>query len=326
MVERQEKMKKFLTVLTLFLLCVFCAISFMACENNDNAKAELVSASGFDMENENLKMTVSNDTKTFSFLNIVTVSKNATWVISTDKFGMNAAATKTVPLVEGDNQFYLIVTSGDDKTVNVYPITVRRKPMYNVGFSFGFDYIYNREYYMDLWYNRLLSQCVEEGFNATTPTVSINEMGTKLGYNFVGWDFDFTTPITENITIMAIWEVKPELADFEFSFYGANECRITGIKDVNIEEITISEYVTDIGYNVFDNCTRIKNINVSENNPNYKSIDGNLYSKDGTTLIQYATNKDAYCFIIPDGVTSIDLSKFKDCFFLNDLVMPKSSA
>ena len=32
------------------------------------------------------------------------------------------------------------------------------------------------------------------------------ELPTNGGYTFVGWNFDFTTPITSNITIYAQWE------------------------------------------------------------------------------------------------------------------------
>lgn len=47
------------------------------------------------------------------------------------------------------------------------------------------------------------------------------------------------------------------------------------------------------------------NIRVDINNTAYKDIDGNLYSKDGKTLIQYALGKTQTSFIIPDSVTAI---------------------
>ena len=49
----------------------------------------------------------------------------------------------------------------------------------------------------------------------------------------------------------------------------------------------------------------LKEITVGENNTAYKSIDGNLYSKDGTVLIKYAVGNDAKELIIPEGVTTI---------------------
>ncbi len=45
------------------------------------------------------------------------------------------------------------------------------------------------------------AQTVKEGDFVTEPT----EQPTKAGYTFEGWDYDFSTPITENVEIKAIW-------------------------------------------------------------------------------------------------------------------------
>jgi len=37
---------------------------------------------------------------------------------------------------------------------------------------------------------------------------------TKTGYDFMGWDFDFNTPITKNYTIHAIWKIKTYTVSF----------------------------------------------------------------------------------------------------------------
>ena len=58
----------------------------------------------------------------------------------------------------------------------------------------------------------------------------------------------------------------------------------------------------------------IKNITVDEDNEYYKSIDGNLYTKDGTTLIQYAVGKNETEFTVPDGVTRIGYGAFSYYF------------
>ena len=53
-------------------------------------------------------------------------------------------------------------------------------------------------------------------------------------------------------------------------------------------------------------------INVAENNANYKSIDGVLYSKDGARLISCPAGKSA--FVIPEEMTDIE----RDAFYGND--------
>jgi hypothetical protein len=46
-----------------------------------------------------------------------------------------------------------------------------------------------------------------------------------------------------------------------------------------------------IQWGVFHSCYSITNIMVKESNAKYQSIDGNLYTKDGKTLVCYAVGK-----------------------------------
>lgn len=80
-----------------------------------------------------------------------------------------------------------------------------------------------------------------------------------------------------------------------------------------LAKINIPDNVKYIGNDVFNNCNAIKSIDVGANNENYKSIDGNLYSKDGKTLVKYASGKTASSFTVPKGVTKIGSSAFRDC-------------
>ena len=91
-----------------------------------------------------------------------------------------------------------------------------------------------------------------------------------------------------------------------------------------LTSITIPDNVTNIGARAFCCCEDLTDINVAEDNAYYKSIDGNLYSKDGKTLIQYAIGKNATYFIIPDSVTSIGSSAFENCGHLASVVIPNS--
>ena len=80
-----------------------------------------------------------------------------------------------------------------------------------------------------------------------------------------------------------------------------------------LTSIEIPDSVTSIGYNAFFYCTDLTNINVDNNNEIYKSIDGNLYNKAGTELIQYAIGKETTSFTTPDSVTSINKEAFEYC-------------
>ena len=63
---------------------------------------------------------------------------------------------------------------------------------------------------------------------------------------------------------------------------------------------------------------------VDENNTAYQSINGNLYSKDGTVLITYAIGKTDTSFVIPNSVTTIGYAAFSGCSNLTSVTIPDS--
>ena len=92
----------------------------------------------------------------------------------------------------------------------------------------------------------------------------------------------------------------------------------------SLTSIIIPDSVTSIGYEAFTRCDSLTNITVDNINANYKDIEGNLYSKDGKTLIQYAIGKTDTSFTIPDGVTSIGEGAFYSCESLTSVVIGDS--
>ena len=89
----------------------------------------------------------------------------------------------------------------------------------------------------------------------------------------------------------------------------------------NLTSVVIGDSVTSIGNYAFSGCSSLTNITVHENNASYKDIDGNLYTKDGATLIQYAVGKTDTSFIIPGSVTSIGSYAFSNCSSLTSVVI-----
>ncbi|MBQ7340080.1 MAG: leucine-rich repeat protein [Clostridia bacterium] len=92
----------------------------------------------------------------------------------------------------------------------------------------------------------------------------------------------------------------------------------------SLTSIVIPNSVTSIGSYAFSGCTSLAKIEVDVRNASYKDINGNLYSKDGKTLIQYAIGKTNTSFIIPNNVTSISNSAFEDCTSLTGVYIPNS--
>ena len=80
--------------------------------------------------------------------------------------------------------------------------------------------------------------------------------------------------------------------------------------------VSIPKSVESIGECAFANCESLVDIEVDDSNPNYKSIDGNLYSKDSKFLIQYAIGKSDSFFSVPESVTNIGKSAFANSYEL----------
>lgn len=92
----------------------------------------------------------------------------------------------------------------------------------------------------------------------------------------------------------------------------------------SIESIEIPRSVTTIRMYAFAKCKNLTSINVNKSNKYYKSIDGNLYTKDGRTLIQYSIGKNEKTFVIRDSVTSIGKVAFYECTSLESIEIPDS--
>ena len=92
----------------------------------------------------------------------------------------------------------------------------------------------------------------------------------------------------------------------------------------SLKSIVLPSSVTSIGDGPFKDCSSLTSIKVEKGNTNYKSIDGNLYSYDGKTLIQYAIGKNDMSFNIPSSVSSIGSYAFEYCSSLTSIVLPSS--
>lgn len=92
----------------------------------------------------------------------------------------------------------------------------------------------------------------------------------------------------------------------------------------SLVSVSISDTVTSIGLGAFVGCDSLTEITVDEKNTVYKSIDGNLYSKDGKVLIKYADGKSDKSFVIPEGVEEILYGAFTSSEILESLTIPDS--
>ncbi len=91
----------------------------------------------------------------------------------------------------------------------------------------------------------------------------------------------------------------------------------------SLTEVTIPANLYFIGYGAFEGCTSLANINVAEDNKEYCSVDGVLFSKDKTELIKYPAASDRTEYTIPDGVKLIQNAAFAQSDNLENVVIPE---
>ena len=89
----------------------------------------------------------------------------------------------------------------------------------------------------------------------------------------------------------------------------------------SLQSITIPESVTSIGNGALQSCTAMTWISVYAGNQYYTSVNGVLYNKAITTLIQYPLAKTG-SFTVPSSVTSIQSYAFSSSTGLTGVIIP----
>ena len=91
-----------------------------------------------------------------------------------------------------------------------------------------------------------------------------------------------------------------------------------------LPEVTIPKSVTNIDVTAFCPCNNMTAITVDASNSVYSSVDGVLFDKNQTTLIQYPGGKAERYYTIPASVTRIGVGAFADCIHLTNVGIPNT--
>lgn len=92
----------------------------------------------------------------------------------------------------------------------------------------------------------------------------------------------------------------------------------------NLEKITIGKNVCYVSDSILYNTPALKEIFVEQENKDYASIEGVLYSKDQTKLLKYPSAKTENLFIMPESVEWISYNSFESCTNLKEVVLSKN--
>lgn len=121
-----------------------------------------------------------------------------------------------------------------------------------------------------------------------------------------------------------------------FAFYGCTSITSITIPDsvtslhtgafdycTSLTHMTIPKSVVDICNTVFSGACNLQRIDVDENNTVYSSIDGVLFDKQQTRLIEFPASRDS-SYSVPDGVIEIGEGSFSHCDRLTEIQFPDS--
>lgn len=160
----------------------------------------------------------------------------------------------------------------------------------------------------------------------------LNNVVIPEGITSIGHD---TFEFCESLDTITIPDTVTSIGDM--AFYSCSKLnnitipdRITSIgqqafdRCVGLTTIDIPSGLTDIDWSVFAGSTSLNSINVAADNPSYCSVDGVLFSKDQTTLVQYPAGKEDESYQIPSSVTRAGNDAFRGSKNLKTVYIPTS--
>ena len=149
-----------------------------------------------------------------------------------------------------------------------------------------------------------ITEIAEHAFSGCSSLTSITIPNTVTSIDmsaFAGCDRITSITIPDSVTNIA-----------RQAFFGCD----------SLTTVIIPDSVISIGSDAFYKCTSLITINVDSGNEKYCSVDGVLFNKDKTELIQYPIGRTNMSYTFPDNVTSVGMYAFSYCSSLTSIEIP----
>ena len=105
---------------------------------------------------------------------------------------------------------------------------------------------------------------------------------------------------------------------------GLKTIGIQAMSGIPLTSITLPASLESIDGNSLSANTSLPAINISASNPNYVSINGVLYTRDGKTLMTYPAGKSGTTYTVQDGVQVIANNAFDRARSLTEINLPST--
>lgn len=278
-------------------------------DESDATGCDILSADGFEVDGNTLSVKVPNAQEHFALSEAITVSPYAEWTVTSDITGKAEIPSATVPLVVGDNTYYINVVSGNGSNKKQYTVEIRRRDIYTVTYSFSNG-------------SADVTEQVEEDGKAPFKSA------VKTGYTFdcwkndsSAWDFE-NDVISGDTTLTASWTANTYDvtfdsnggdtitastatydAAFEFTVPARNGYTFNGWKTEDGTKLTDGTGKSFAAWNIAANTTLYADWSATEYSVVYNNMDGATHSNPAKYTVEDDTitlanaEKTGYTFL-----------------------------
>ena len=168
-------------------------------------------------------------------------------------------------------------------------------------------------------------------YNESTQTLTIS--GTQFMPNYYSSSSRPWSEYVSQIKKIIIEDGVPNISQYAFDCCSSLTDVVIPNSVLSIDEYAFSSCSSLTSINLpasvktfsplaFTGCTNLTAINFASDNPEYKTINGNVYSKDGSTFVRLPQGKSS--LEIADGVTEIGEYACYNCNKLTTISLPSS--